>query len=229
MNAQEVIIGFLSDLSEHNDREWFQEHKDRYLHFKEVSDAFALEFLEKMSVKDPRLVGLGLKDITYRIYRDIRFSADKSPYKTWFGAYLSPGGKKSRYAGYYIHFEPACGCYMLCSGLYCPTPATIRSVREEIMLSGDRFEEAFRRCRGFDFEWDEAYRRVPPGWSAEDRYSEYYRLRTYVVVRHCTESEFLRDGLIDMAVRKLAPTVPFNILLDRCVDYGREMGWERER
>jgi len=118
MNSPEVIISFLKDLSEHNDREWFQEHKDRYIQFKEVSDAFSLKFLEKMAAKDRRLTGLGLKDITYRIYRDIRFSADKSPYKTWFGAYLSPHGKKSGYAGYYIHFEPAADLYMICSGLF---------------------------------------------------------------------------------------------------------------
>ena len=82
------ILAFLRELSCHNDRNWFLEHKDDYKRAKERFDAFALELLAQIRKFDPAIGDLKLNDITYRIYRDVRFSADKSPYKTHMGGYI---------------------------------------------------------------------------------------------------------------------------------------------
>ncbi len=223
MNRQQIIIDFLRELAENNNREWFQAHRDRYLIFKEATEGIALEFLTRMSEVDDSLRGLQLGDITYRIYRDIRFSPDKRPYKTWYGAYLCPGGKKSAHAGYYIHFEPAEDTYFFCAGLYNPTPQSLKSIREEIVLNGEGFDAALKACKGFEPEWEQALRRVPAGYDKDAPYADYLRLRTFSILEPQSEKVFLRDDLLDMAVRHLALTKPFNELLNRCVDYALEI------
>lgn len=222
MNRQETIIEFLRDLAHNNNREWFQANRPRYEEFKSLTADFALEFLAKMSKVDAGLSRLDLKDITYRIYRDIRFSPDKSPYKTWFGAYLCPGGKKSCHAGYYIHFEPDADTYFFCAGLYNPTPQSVKSIREEIDLSGEEFDAALKAAPGFTPEWNSALQRIPAGYDKENPYADYLRLRTYSIMSPQSEATFCRPDLIDIAVKALTPTVPFNALLNRCVDYSAD-------
>ena len=132
-------LDFLTQLAKNNNKPWFDEHKDEYKSAKATLDALALDFMHGVEEFDPRVSGLGIKDIASRIYRDLRFSHDKSPYKTWYGAYVCPNGKKSGMAGYYIHFEPAANTYFICGGLYNPTKEVLKSVREGIMLEGDSF------------------------------------------------------------------------------------------
>ena len=124
------LFQFLSELRLHNNREWFQANKPRYdlLHrqFIEVVQ----ELINRMTLFEPELAGLTPKDCIFRIYRDIRFSPDKTPYKTHFGAYIAAyGGRKSEYAGYYLHLEP--GASMLAGGVWCPPPALLKLFRKD--------------------------------------------------------------------------------------------------
>ena len=124
------LFQFISELRLHNNREWFQANKPRYdlLHrqFIEVVQ----ELINRMTLFEPELAGLTPKDCIFRIYRDIRFSPDKTPYKTHFGAYIAAyGGRKSEYAGYYLHLEP--GASMLAGGVWCPPPALLKLFRKD--------------------------------------------------------------------------------------------------
>ncbi|MBQ7964015.1 MAG: DUF2461 domain-containing protein, partial [Alistipes sp.] len=186
------ILDFLSELSEHNDRTWFEANRDRYKQVKKRMDEVAAEFIEAVAAFDPAVEGVQVKDATYRIYRDTRFTKDKSPYKTWFGVYVCPRGKKSGFSGYYMHVEPDQNHYMLCTGAYCPTAGEIRSVREEIMTEGDAFVESIEAATGFEVDWSSAMKRMPQGWSAEDQHSEYYRLRNFLLVKLVDKEYFLR-------------------------------------
>lgn len=219
------IIEFLSELAKNNNREWFEKNKERYRVIKQRMDAFAERFVAVIERFDPNIEGLKAKDVTYRIYRDTRFSKDKTPYKTWFGVFVSPRGKKSGFAGYYVHLEPARNLYMLCSGAYCPSAGEQRSVREEFMTEGKAFVEAIEAAQGFDLVWDGAYKRVPNGWSAEDEFSQYYRLRAYLVERLVDESYFTADDFFDRVADDFSRTKPFNDTLNRAIEYAREMGW----
>lgn len=219
------ILDFLSELSEHNDRTWFEANRDRYKQVKKRMDEVAAEFIEAVAAFDPAVEGVQVKDATYRIYRDTRFTKDKSPYKTWFGVYVCPRGKKSGFSGYYMHVEPNQNHYMLCTGAYCPTAGEIRSVREEIMTEGDAFVESIEAATGFEVDWSSALKRMPQGWSAEDQHSEYYRLRNFLLVKLVDKEYFLRPDAIQQAAKDMQCTRPFNDTLNRAIEYAREMGW----
>jgi uncharacterized protein (TIGR02453 family) len=219
------IINFLEDLAANNDRAWFEANRDRYKAVKSRMDAVAKDFIEAVAAFDPSVEGVQVKDATYRIYRDTRFTKDKSPYKTWFGVYVCPRGKRSGLSGYYMHVEPDQNHYMLCTGAYCPTAGEIKSVREEIMTEGDAFVETIRQAEGFDIDWSTAYKRMPQGWSAEDPHSEYYRLRNFLLVKLIDRDFVLSDDFISRAADQMSRTRPFNDTLNRAIEYAREMGW----
>lgn len=219
------ILDFLSELSEHNDRTWFEANRDQYKQVKKRMNEVAAEFIEAVAAFDPAVEGVQVKDATYRIYRDTRFTKDKSPYKTWFGVYVCPRGKKSGFSGYYMHVEPDQNHYMLCTGAYCPTAGEIRSVREEIMTEGDAFVESIEAATGFEVDWSSALKRMPQGWSAEDQHSEYYRLRNFLLVKLVDKEYFLRPDAIQQAAKDMQCTRPFNDTLNRAIEYAREMGW----
>ena len=219
------IINFLEDLAANNNRAWFEANRDRYKAVKSRMDAVAKDFIEAVAAFDPSVEGVQVKDATYRIYRDTRFTKDKSPYKTWFGVYVCPRGKRSGLSGYYMHVEPDQNHYMLCTGAYCPTAGEIKSVREEIMTEGDAFVETIRQAEGFDIDWSTAYKRMPQGWSAEDPHSEYYRLRNFLLVKLIDRDFVLSDDFISRAADQMSRTRPFNDTLNRAIEYAREMGW----
>ena len=219
------IICFMEDLAANNARAWFEANRARYKAIKSRMDAVAKDFIEAVAAFDPSVEGVQVKDATYRIYRDTRFTKDKSPYKTWFGVYVCPRGKRSGLSGYYMHVEPDQNHYMLCTGAYCPTAGEIKSVREEIMTEGDAFVETIRQAEGFDIDWSTAYKRMPQGWSAEDPHSEYYRLRNFLLVKLIDRDFVLSDDFISRAADQMSRTRPFNDTLNRAIEYAREMGW----
>ncbi len=219
------ILDFLQELSENNDRTWFEANRERYKLVKKRMDEVAEAFIAAVAEFDPTVEGVKAKDATYRIYRDTRFSKDKTPYKTWFGVYVCPRGKKSGLSGYYMHVEPDQNHYMLCTGAYCPTSGEIKSVREEIMTEGENFEATIKAAEGFEVDWSSALKRMPQGWSAEDVYSEYYRLRNYILVKMVDKEFFLGEDFIERAAEQFRHTRPFNDTLNRAIEYAREMGW----
>lgn len=217
------ILDFFKRLADNNNKPWFDEHKEEYKTVKARLEAFAMEFMHGVERFDSRVCGLQVKDITYRIYRDLRFSKDKRPYKDWHGVYVCPKGKKSGMAGYYIHFEPANDLYFICSGLYNPTKEVLRSVREGFMLEGDDFKRALEDCPDFTLPWDEALKKTPQGYSDEDKYSKFYRLKSYTLMKSVTERDVLRKDFLQTALEDLRRTQPFNELLNKCFDYAQEM------
>ena len=100
------IIHFLRELRMHNNREWFNAHKDEYTRLRKTFETYINQLIVLIGEKDEELHGLEASVCLYRIYRDIRFSPDKTPYKTHFAAYMARGGKNSPRAGYYLHIEP---------------------------------------------------------------------------------------------------------------------------
>lgn len=122
-----AVVEFLRQLHAHNERAWFEAHRAEWLQLQERVRSFAERLIEGIASFDPSVEGLTAKDCTYRIYRDVRFSRDKSPYKTWQGIYVAPHGKKAGYAGYYFHLEGAAeeglvGSHMLFPDFTCRIP-----------------------------------------------------------------------------------------------------------
>ena len=137
------ILKFVRDLTQNNNREWFNANKPRYQAVLKQWHDFCLKLIAEIGSFDPDIAKLTIADCTYRIYRDTRFSPDKTPYKTHFGVFLCPGGKKSMHAGYYFHLGTGLSdsyphAHMLASGNYCYEPAVIPILREDI---SDGWEE----------------------------------------------------------------------------------------
>ena len=212
-------------LHDNNDREWFHAHQPEWKRAQAQFNAFVEQLIEGIGSFDESVRGLQVKDCTYRIARDTRFSPDKTPYKNWLGAYVAPKGKKSGYAGYYFHIEPQgdglIGCCMLTAGLYCPEPTVLRSVREEILDNGAEIEQAIA-ASGFTLDSRNSLKRTPQGFPAGSPYDNLLRLKDIYVVKPVSE-EFLCDRqLVTKAVEEYRRTQPFIAILNRAVQYAFE-------
>lgn len=129
-------IGFLKALKSNNNKEWFEKNKANYLASKEEFEVLIDKLIKGIGKFDKKISPqLKARDCTFRIYKDVRFSKDKTPYKTNMGASMNPGGKKSPVAGYYFHLEP--GASFLAGGMYMPEPEMLSAIRQEIDYNPD--------------------------------------------------------------------------------------------
>lgn len=217
------VINFLSALRLNNNREWFEAHRSEYQAALDEFNAFTEKLIAGLTTIDPGVAGLQVKDCTYRIYRDTRFSNDKTPYKIHMGAYVCPHGKKSGYAGYYFHVEPAGGCYLgnslLATGLYMPSPEVLKSIRDEIDDNGAQIQAAIEKAQGFTLDQENKLQRVPKGYPADSPYAELLKLKDISLMRQVDEDFLLSADLVDRIVEAFRPTVELNKLLNRAVDY----------
>lgn len=220
------IIAFLSELRENNDREWFARNKTRYEEIRQEFDAFVEQLIVAIARFDPSVAGLSVKDCTYRIYRDTRFSKNKEPYKTHIGAYVCSGGKKSGRAGYYFHIEPKgdglIGGNLMSSGLYMPEPNVLRSIRDEFYDNGKQMLAAIAKAKGFRLNGENKLKRVPAGYAADSPYAEYLKLKDIYLERFFDDDFLLQDRLAEAAAAEFRKTAGFTALLNRAVDFARE-------
>ena len=214
------VIDFFRRLHDNNDREWFDAHRAEWTRVKGLFGAFTEGLIEGVSSFDPSVRGVRVQDCTYRIARDTRFSPDKSPYKTYIGAYI---------AGYYFHIEPCADslvwCNMLSAGLYCPEPTVLRSVREEILDNGAAIAAAIGRARGFRLCRTNSLKRVPTGFPADSEWSDMLKLKDFYLEKPVTEEFLLADDLLERTLAEFRRTQPFVAILNRAVQYAyEEMG-----
>jgi len=221
-----TVLNFLCRIRENNNKEWLDANRSEYKAAVDVFNAFVEKLIVGLGEFDPSVRGLSVKDCTYRFNRDIRFSPNKMPYKTHFGAYVCPHGKKSGYAGYYFHIEPQdsgyLGGHLLATGLYAPLPKVLESIREEIFLNGDSFDAAVREARNFVLEDSQALKRVPRGYPADFKYAEYLKLKNPSLSKSFDDDFLLSDDLLENVVALFKETYTLNTWLNRAVEYAME-------
>jgi uncharacterized protein (TIGR02453 family) len=213
---QNFTIKFLKDLKKNNNKAWFDNNRKAYENAKSDFAAFVQQLIEKQGKKDKSITTLSAKDCMFRINRDIRFSKDKSPYKTNFGAFINKGGKKSNLAGYYFHFEP--GQSFLGGGLYMPMPEDLRKVRQEIDYNFDHFKKLigskkFKSVYG-DLDRSEEYvlSRVPKGYEPDNPAAEYLKLKSFVAIVNVKDADLTSKELLKKslgAFDALQPVIEF--------------------
>lgn len=220
------IVGFFRRLGENNTREWFDAHRSEWCGVRACVAQLAEELIEGIASFDDSVRGLRVQDCTYRIARDTRFSNDKSPYKNWCGIFVAPRGKKSGYAGYYLHIAPTVdrlvGRHMLISGIYCPDSTLLRSVREEIFDNGAELQGAIARAEGFRLNTDNRLKRIPAGFPADSPYADLLRQKDWCVERPIDEEFLFADGFVDRAVAEFRKTGAFVAQINRAVQYAYE-------
>lgn len=222
----EEIIDFFRRLSACNEREWFDAHRGEWTRVRGLAADLTARLIEGIGTFDPTVRGLRVQDCTYRIARDTRFSADKSPYKTWLGIFVAPQGKKSGYAGYYLHIapepDPLVGGHMLISGIYCPERTLLRSVREEILDNGAEMVAAIEAAEGFRLNTDNKLRRVPAGFPADCPHAELLKHKDWCLEKPVDEAFLCADDFVERAVAEFRRTHRFIELLNRAVRYAYE-------
>ena len=221
------VVDFLRRLHDRNERAWFEAHRTEWLHLQERFHAFAGGLIEGIASFDPSVAGLTVRDCTYRIYRDVRFSRDKSPYKTWQGIFVAPHGKKSGYAGYYLHISPVedallGGRHMLISGLYCPEGAVLRSVRDEIFDNGAEFRKNVAAASGFGLDTRNALKRTPQGFPSGSEFDDLLRLREFCLAKPVDDAFLSAPDAVERIVGEFRRTHPFVEQLNRAVQYAYE-------
>jgi uncharacterized protein (TIGR02453 family) len=195
----ETTLHFLKKLKINNNREWFDSNKSEYLASKEIFEEFVSELIKGINKFDKKVsLDLKPKDCTFRIYKDVRFSKDKTPYKNNMSASINPGGKKSNIPGYYFHLEPD-GCF-LAGGVYMPMPDVLKAIRQEIdynplplinVLKSASFKKEFN---GLDEE--DKLKNPPKGFNKDHAHSEILKNRHFIVSQKFENKVILKkDGL----------------------------------
>ena len=185
---------FLKDLHKNNNREWFNENKDRYLSANANVVDFVETLIEEIGEFDEEILRTDAKKALFRIYRDVRFSKDKSPYKTNFGAGLGMG-KGNRISGYYLHIEP--GKSFLAGGVYQPDTTVLKEIRKEISINSNEFlsileQDEFRNnFRGLSVE--QKLQRVPAGFEKDDPMAEFLKLKNFIVVHPVSNEALMKE------------------------------------
>ena len=211
-----ALFEFLRELQENNNREWFQANKKRYDALHATFVDHVRQLIDRIATFDPEIGGLDARSCVYRIYRDLRFSQDKTPYKTHFGAYMTGfGGRTSPYGGYYIHLEP--GKPFLSGGVWCPAPAMLKQLRKDLFDNMDEFlqiyeDPKFRKVFG-ELEGDKLSR-MPQGFPTEAAHGEILKYKSFVVSSVKTEAFFCADDWIDRTVAEFKLLQPFNPFLN---------------
>ena len=215
------ILQFLSELKVNNNREWFAENKARYDQARTEFEKMCKELITELSTFDEDLKHVEVKECVFRIYRDTRFSNDKTPYKTHFGIYVaSSGGRKSQRAGYYLHIDPA-GSF-ISTGVWCPDSTMLKALRQSVydnieelneIRSNPEFSQYFTRF----FEEDKL-KTVPRGFPKDFPEAELLKLKHYLVDYQLDETILHASDFVAQvgAIAKCA--YPFNRFLNYTVD-----------
>ena len=185
-------LQFLKTLEKNNNRDWFNDNKKDYLYAKEDVESFIENLIEEIAKFDEEILKMDPKKALFRIYKDIRFSKLKIPYKTHFGAALG-FGKGSKISGYYIQIEP--GKSFLAGGVYQPESSVLKEIRNEISMNSVEFsnildQEDFRNnFRGLSVE--SKLQRVPAGFEKDHPMAEYLKLKNLIVNYPLSDDQIL--------------------------------------
>jgi uncharacterized protein (TIGR02453 family) len=182
---QSTTLKFLKDLKKNNTKEWFEKNRKVYEAAKTDYLDFIGTVLTELQKKDSTLEGLEPKQTIFRINRDVRFSKDKSPYKSNMGASINKGGKKVMNAGYYFHLEP--GGSFIAGGLWMPMAPDLKKVRQEIDYNLDEFNKIVTNKKfvslfgGLEKNKEYVLSRPPKGYDEDNPAIEYLKFKSFIV------------------------------------------------
>lgn len=212
---EKSTLTFLSDLTKNNTREWFNQHKPRYDVARKNYMQFLDELLQRMEPFEPIAHGQQGKDLLFRIYRDVRFSNDKRPYKDHFGAYIAEGGRKSILPGYYLHLAGNNNSFVA-GGLWMPPADYLKAVRQEIDYNLEEFESILENAafkERFGSISGEQLKTTPKGYDKENPAIEYLRFKSWNAVMPLTDKDVLSNNFMEIVLEAFKALKPFNDFL----------------
>lgn len=213
-------LAFLSRLRKNNNRDWFNNHKDEYESARQQWLLLTGALIAGIGKYDKKISGLEPKECVFRIYRDVRFSKDKTPYQTHLSAYISKDGKKSPAAGYYIHIKPG-GESFLAGGMHMPPPPILAKVRQEVDYGADEFKKILvdkKFKKTFGGLWESKISRPPKGYSKDHPEIELLKYNSYIVTHELTDAQVLKKDFVKKAGEIFLLMKPFVDFLNRAME-----------
>lgn len=214
----DASLPFLIDLAENNDRDWLLANKNRQKEAQEEFKEFVRSLYAGLLTFDSSLEGQDPVKSIFRIYRDVRFSKDKRPYKTNFGVFLKKGGKKSPYSGYYFHLEPKKS--FIAGGIYMPPNDVLKKIREEIdynpeevknLLSG-KFKKLFGVMEG------DSLKRPPRGYTEDHPMIDLIKHKSFLMMHQVDDAQLKRKSMLTDALKVYEAMKPWNNFINRSLD-----------
>ena len=216
----DLILKFLKTLAKNNNREWFDKNKPKYLEAKDHFDQFVAKLVTELIEYDQSLAGLNPKKITFRIYRDIRFSKNKTPYKSNMSAGISPRGKMVDEPGVYLHIQPNNKSFVA-AGLWMPQPEPLGKIRQEIDYNGNTLAKImsnpkFKKMYGA-FGPEYALKNVPKGYEKDHPHLEWLKLKSFVVEHSFTDKEVMDKKFMKTVIDAYKTAKPLNDFLKEAI------------
>ncbi|WP_038028772.1 DUF2461 domain-containing protein [Thermonema rossianum] len=203
-------LAFLQGIGQNNNREWMQAHRQAYERAKQNFSEFVEAFIQS-TMHLHRQENLHAARCIFRLARDTRFSKDKSPYKTNFGAFIAPEGRKSGWAGFYLHIEPAAS--FVAAGLYAPATAQQKAVRQEIYYEAEKLLSILQQstfARYFPEVEGQKLRRLPKEYAdAPEALHTLLRHKQWIVRKQCSDEEVLAPDFMNRLLAYATVVQPF--------------------
>jgi uncharacterized protein (TIGR02453 family) len=213
-----TTLKFLKDLEKNNNKPWFELNRKSYETAKTNLQDMVAELIPAIAKFDEPIGNLAVKDCTFRINRDVRFSKNKSPYKTNMAAYFSRGGKKASVAGYYFHCEP--GKSYAAGGFYSPMPPELAKIRQEIDYSFDDWkkiiqDKIFKKYFPGGIDGIELLVRPPKGYDENNPAIEYLKMKHFIVTKPLPDSALQSKTLVKELTKIFETMKPMIDFLNR--------------
>jgi uncharacterized protein (TIGR02453 family) len=205
-----TVINFAKSLKQNNNREWFKAHRPQYDEARMHFEDYVGTLIEALAPTEG-LGDLSPKDCIFRIYRDLRFSKDKTPYKPYMSAYIAPGGRKSRRFGYYVHIE-ADDNSIIAGGLHDPDPQLLGAWRASIDRDASHFKKitntaSFRKY--FGAVQGDSLKTAPRGYPKDHPEIELLRLKQVTVSRKMSDTQVISPRMIEETLDTFKAMKPF--------------------
>ncbi len=217
----ETVLIFLRNLAQHNNRDWFHSHKKEYQAALDLVRSFIGKVLSGMMQFDPSLGNLEAKDTLFRIYKDIRFSKDKTPYKTHFGSWMTRGGRKFTDAGYYFHLEP--GNSFMAAGVHAPPAEQLKLIRQEIVYHPEAYLEVINNPvirKGYTRSGKEdMLKKGPAGFPKDFKYLEELKYKHYVFSKAYSDQEVAQKDFAGTLVKDFQGLFPLVTYLNHAMSF----------
>ncbi|MEO6723168.1 MAG: DUF2461 domain-containing protein [Ferruginibacter sp.] len=218
---QPSTFRFLISLKKNNNKTWFDANRNLYENAKEDFSATVEAIIRATAKFDEPIGVLKSKDCTFRINRDVRFSADKTPYKNNLAAAFSKGGKKATIAGYYFHCEP--GKSFVAGGFYNPFPEQLVKLRQEIDYSFDEWMKIIDRKK-FKSQFSKGVQgtgtlvRPPKGYDENNPALAFLKMKGFIVTREFSDAELQDKNAVKKVTQSFEAMKPMIDFLNRAVE-----------
>ena len=217
---QKDTILFLKNLKKNNNKPWLDANRKQYEAAKANYLAVVQEIIDAVALFDPAVGNFKAKDCVFRVNRDVRFSKDKSPYKTNMGASFSSGGKKAKEAGYYFHAEP--GQSFAAGGFYMPEPAELAKIRQEIDYNFDDWKKIVADKKFIKYfpggvDGVSLLVRPPKGYDENNPAIHYLKMKGFIVSRSLSDTDLTSKTLVKEIAASFAAMKPMIDFLNHAV------------